>query len=58
MNGLSLLVILLQNLFIIASGTPPTPRAAHAATCVEELEMVVYGGATGGTFMFYLFISK
>lgn len=29
-------------------GVPPSPRAAHAATNVEQNQMVVYGGATGG----------
>lgn len=26
----------------------PTARAAHAAACVDSLQLVVYGGATGG----------
>lgn len=29
-------------------GMPPSPRAAHASTNVEQMQMVVYGGATGG----------
>lgn len=29
-------------------GTPPSPRAAHASTGAESMQMVVYGGATGG----------
>ena len=29
-------------------GVPPSPRAAHSATNVESMQMVVYGGATGG----------
>lgn len=29
-------------------GVPPSPRAAHSATNVEQMQMVVYGGATGG----------
>eukprot|EP00744_Colponema_vietnamica_P001005 GILI01001724.1.p1 GENE.GILI01001724.1~~GILI01001724.1.p1 ORF type:complete len:759 (+),score=208.95 GILI01001724.1:203-2479(+) len=29
-------------------GVSPTPRAAHAATCVDQLQLVIYGGATGG----------
>ena len=29
-------------------GVPPSPRAAHASTNVEQMQMVVYGGATGG----------
>lgn len=29
-------------------GVPPSPRAAHHATNVEQMQMVVYGGATGG----------
>ena len=31
-----------------ANGSSPSPRAAHAATTVESLQVVVYGGATGG----------
>jgi len=30
-------------------GTAPSPRAAHAATAVESLQVVIYGGAAGGT---------
>ena len=26
----------------------PSPRAAHCASCVDVMQMVVYGGATGG----------
>ena len=29
-------------------GVPPSPRAAHHSTNVEQMQMVVYGGATGG----------
>lgn len=29
-------------------GVPPSPRAAHSSTNVETMQMVVYGGATGG----------
>ena len=29
-------------------GTAPSQRAAHAATSVDALQMVIYGGATGG----------
>lgn len=29
-------------------GVAPSPRAAHASTNVEQMQMVVYGGATGG----------
>lgn len=29
-------------------GVPPSPRAAHSSTNVESMQMVVYGGATGG----------
>lgn len=31
-----------------ATGTTPSPRAAHASSMVENLQLVVYGGATGG----------
>lgn len=32
----------------IGSGIAPSPRAAHGSTSVDQLQMVVYGGATGG----------
>lgn len=35
-------------LFPIVKGVPPSPRAAHSSTNVEQMQMVVYGGATGG----------
>ena len=31
-----------------AQSSCPTPRAAHCASCVDMMQMVVYGGATGG----------
>jgi hypothetical protein len=31
-----------------ATGSPPSPRAAHASSTVEAGQLVVYGGATGG----------
>ena len=34
-------------LYILAKGNIPTPRAAHAACCVNENQLVIYGGATG-----------
>ena len=33
---------------IEATGTSPTPRAAHSASVVDSLQLVIYGGATGG----------
>lgn len=33
---------------IQAEGVVPSARAAHAAACVDQLQLVVYGGATGG----------
>ncbi|GFE54485.1 serine threonine phosphatase [Babesia ovis] len=30
------------------SENTPSPRAAHAAACVESMQVVVFGGATGG----------
>lgn len=33
---------------ITAEGAAPTARAAHAAACVDQSQMVIYGGATGG----------
>ena len=32
----------------IAIGSQPSPRAAHASAPVESLQLVIYGGATGG----------
>jgi len=37
------------SLIAIVKGVPPSPRAAHSSTNVEQMQMVVYGGATGGT---------
>jgi ubiquitin len=33
---------------LVVKGVPPSPRAAHSSTNVEQMQMVVYGGATGG----------
>jgi protein phosphatase len=33
---------------LLVKGVPPSPRAAHASTNVETMQMVVFGGATGG----------
>lgn len=33
---------------VVAEGTLPSARAAHAAACVDHFQMVIYGGATGG----------
>ncbi len=30
-------------------GIAPSPRAAHAVATIEEQQMILYGGATGGT---------
>jgi protein phosphatase len=32
---------------ILATGSIPSPRAAHSSCCVNLNQMVVYGGATG-----------
>jgi protein phosphatase len=32
----------------VGSGIAPSPRAAHGSCSVDSLQMVVYGGATGG----------
>uniref|UniRef100_A0A0G4GUT8 Serine/threonine-protein phosphatase n=1 Tax=Chromera velia CCMP2878 TaxID=1169474 RepID=A0A0G4GUT8_9ALVE len=32
----------------VPEGQPPSPRAAHAAACVDQFQLVIYGGATGG----------
>jgi protein phosphatase len=39
--------VYINNTFIV-KGVPPSPRAAHSSTNVEQMQMVVYGGATGG----------
>lgn len=33
---------------IEGGGIVPSPRAAHASTSIDALQMIVYGGATGG----------
>jgi protein phosphatase len=30
------------------AGIAPSPRAAHASCAIDSLQMVIYGGATGG----------
>ena len=40
--------IILFFLLFLVKGVPPSPRAAHSSTNVEQMQMVVYGGATGG----------
>lgn len=32
----------------ITADNAPSARAAHAAACVDSMQFVVYGGATGG----------
>jgi len=32
---------------LMPQGILPSPRAAHAATAIETLQMVIYGGAMG-----------
>ena len=39
---------ILRLLIAVVKGVPPSPRAAHSSTNVEQMQMVVYGGATGG----------
>jgi hypothetical protein len=39
---------------LIVKGVPPSPRAAHSSTNVEQMQMVVYGGATGGKFLIFI----
>ena len=38
----------------LVKGVPPSPRAAHSSTNVEQMQMVVYGGATGGNYTYLL----
>ena len=33
---------------LIPNGATPAPRAAHAAASIEQLQVAIYGGATGG----------
>lgn len=33
-----------------AQGEAPTPRAAHAAAAVDSMQLLLYGGATGGNW--------
>lgn len=35
---------------VLGSGIAPSPRAAHGSCSVDQLQMVIYGGATGGIF--------
>jgi hypothetical protein len=42
------------HILFIVKGVPPSPRAAHASTNVEQMQMVVYGGATGGKFNYFI----
>lgn len=35
-------------------GILPTPRAAHAATAIDAMQVVMYGGASGGINKFYI----
>lgn len=51
LNGVKLSVSFIN---LIALGNPPCPRAAHAASLLEHLKMVVYGGALGSIFDLYL----
>lgn len=39
-------------------GPAPSQRAAHAAATVDNLQMVVYGGAVGGGFLRNLYFHK
>ncbi len=40
--------ILIETILALGSGIAPSPRAAHGSCAVDSLQMVVYGGATGG----------
>ena len=46
-NGLNYKVCFSVLKFLV-KGVPPSPRAAHSSTNVEQMQMVVYAGATGG----------
>ena len=40
--------LMVSHNFVSGSGIAPSPRAAHGSCSVDQLQMVVYGGATGG----------
>jgi hypothetical protein len=46
------------NNLVVVKGVPPSPRAAHSCTNVEQMQMVVYGGATGGKFLLFLILTR
>ena len=35
----------------LVTGNSPSPRAAHAAVSVDTNQLVIYGGATGGSII-------
>ena len=43
------------NFIILAKGSVPIPRAAHAACSPNENQLIIYGGATGCKFNLYNF---
>ena len=45
--------IVLFRLFAIVKGVSPSPRTVHSSTNVEQMQMVVYGGTTGGNFGYH-----
>jgi protein phosphatase len=47
----NLTLLSLNSNMSVGSGIAPSPRAAHGSTSVDQLQMVVYGGATGGKIL-------
>ena len=46
-------MLITRSFFVdIGSGIAPSPRAAAGSCQVDSLQMVVYGGATGGNLKF------
>ena len=48
LDGKQFISLNLPFLTLVNSGVAPSPRAAHGSCQVDSLQMVVYGGATGG----------
>eukprot|EP01071_Lankesteria_metandrocarpae_P010067 Lankesteria_metandrocarpae@DN5282_c0_g1_i1.p1 len=47
-NDLCTLDVTVMKWSAVKAGNSPAPRAAHAAACVDVMQFVIYGGATGG----------
>lgn len=47
-QNLKVIIFHFSCVYLAGSGIAPSPRAAHGSCSVDSLQMVVYGGATGG----------